>query len=361
MFNLNLNTIVVGQYALTPEQLQSAGFLKPGSAQVIQSLVNQGVPLANAMPSSLFTGKSGVKNLPSLAENVTAQAAAVTTNLQTAQTALTNAGIISGNESPTAIAGVVKAGATVGIDQTIAAVKGSASGLSSAVTSAAKGPLSSALGGATSAGAAIKAGLSNATGSLAGAKDSALKAIGSGNMAGQLADGVTSGLGSIKDSLAGLAESKGLSSAIDQAAGVAASAFNAIKDSFPTMPAGVPVDVEQVAKQAAAKAESAAAAITGASTNIQSAIKNPGSAVTNAVQSATAGIQNTLSGGAAALGKKLPGVAASASSITQNATQKLASALPALPKVEDVIKATGGNPISRTIEGDSITGTGALF
>ena len=293
-----IKSAVVGQYASTAQNLQAAGTIKPGSAALVNSLVEKGASLANAMPTTLFTGQQGAQNLTTLTNNITAQANAVKTNITAAQSALTNAGVITGKESVASIAGVVKSGATVGVPPTIDAIKGAAGGLNVAGLAAAAG-----------VGSAIQGGLTNAVGAAKGAASSALKAIGSGNMAGKLADGVTSGLGPIKDSLAGLSSAKGLSSLTDSAKGVAASAFDAIKNSFPTLPAGVPIDAAKIAGEAAKKAEAAAGTIAGAANNLTSGLTNPANALKGAAQNAAAGLQNQLSGGAAALGKALPGAA----------------------------------------------------
>ena len=316
------NLVSIGQFALTPQQLQSAGIIKPGTASLVQSLVDKGTTLANAMPPNIFTGKQGATDLQSFTNNITAQAGAVQTNLAKAQTSLTNAGVITGKESVTAIAGVVNSAATVGVSSTISAVKGAAS----------------AAGGINNA---IKGGLTNATSSLIGGAQGraaeALKAIGKGNLAGQMADSVTSGLGPIKDSLAGLASAKGLSSAVDQAKGVAASAFDAIKGSLPTLPAGVPIDAAKIAKDAAEKAEAASSTIAGAANNLTSGLSGVGNALKGAAQNAASGLQNQLSGGAAALGKALPsaggalagaasGLAGGAKSAVENAIGQVSGA-----------------------------------
>ena len=429
-------------------ELQSAGFIKPGSAPLIISLIERGMPMAKALPRNMFTGRQGAQDLPTLSTNVYAQADAMAINLEKAQTELTNAGLITGKESPTAIAGVVKAAAKVGVATTLAVVKsfagkgravkpnskrkntrnaaGSANNAngevsttngrgtptptnvsSSAVqptnnavsgsinrnvtaaltgstaqeastnplTTAAvqqgggviKIPNSSDLGGVPNIdlqnffvnvlfmsptevettlmaledpetplaislpsassltnkalGAATSA-ATGAAGALQGKVNQALGAIGNGNMAAQMADGVTSGLGSLKDSLAGLSASKGLSSLKDQSKGLAATAFNAIKEGFPKMPAGVPVDVAQVAKEAAAKAEAAASSISGSVTN---KLSGAGGLAGN-LKNAASGLQNSLSGGAAALGKNLSGAAGAVSGLS-GAASKLGGAL----------------------------------
>lgn len=282
------NTVVVGQYSMTPQQMEAAGIIKPGTAPLVQSLVNKGTTLANAMPSTIFTGKQGAQNLNAFVQNPQAQASAVQTNLQNSTAALKQAGVITGKESGTQVAGLVKSAATVGLSATVDAVKG--------VAGKALGTAGAALGAV--AGAAGKV-----TGALTGAAGKALGAIGSGNLAGKLADGLTSGLGSIANSLSGIAGSKGIADVVGAARGIAAAAFSTIKNAFPKMKAGVPVNVAEVAKEAAAKAEEASAVVPGGTTNLLNAVKDKGSGLINGAKGLASGLQNQLSGGSAALGK----------------------------------------------------------
>jgi len=335
------NIPLVGQFGLNPEQMQAAGIIKPGSAKLVQALVDSGKPLANSMPKNLFTGSQGAKSLNDLKNNFNAQSLAMTNVMKKSQAQLMNAKIITGKESPTAIAGLVNSTATVGIGATLAAVKNStgrgrggrvarpqrlASNPKGSISSninpvpqqlplaevdtlaftAPKVTVPSAAGGLN----ALKGAAGEAAGSLKAGADAALSKIGSGNLAGKMADEVTSGLGSLKDSLSGLAESKGLASLQEQAKGLAASAFDAIKSGFPSLPAGVPVDVEKEAKDAFAKVSEAAAGKSGDLTNKLSDLASKGGALKNALSKAGGELTNKLSGGAAALGKNLPGAAA---------------------------------------------------
>lgn len=377
------NIPLVGQFGLNPEQMQSAGIIKPGSAKLVQALVDKGKPLATSMPKNLFTGSQGAKTLNDLKNNFNAQSSAMTNVMKKSQTQLMNAKIITGKESPTAIAGLVNAGATVGIAATLAAVKNStgrgrggrigrperpagnpagairsnmnpvalqaqpteATALAFAVP---KVSVPSAAGGLS----ALKGAVGGAAGSLKAGADAALSKIGSGNLAGKMADEVTSGLGSLKDSLSGLAESKGLASLQDQAKGLAASAFDAIKSGFPTLPAGVPVDIEKEAKDAFAKVSEAAAGKSGDLTNKLNDLTKPGSALKGALDKAGGELQNKLSGGAAALGKNLPSAVSD--------LKAKASDLGSVVKGQVAgIQNTATAAVNRKIEASSITSIGS--
>jgi hypothetical protein len=58
-----------------------------------------------------------------LLNNTTAQTNALITNLKKSQTSLSRAGVLTGKESPTAISGVILAGATVGVPATLSFVQ----------------------------------------------------------------------------------------------------------------------------------------------------------------------------------------------------------------------------------------------
>lgn len=115
--------VSVGKLALSPKQMESAGVLKFGSAVLINSLVQGGATVKEAMTSNLFTGKQGAENLQAFIKNQSAQVDAFVINLRQSQTALTNARLITGLEDATQIAGLILSGAIVGIPATLDFVK----------------------------------------------------------------------------------------------------------------------------------------------------------------------------------------------------------------------------------------------
>lgn len=121
--NVNAGIGVLGK---TPQQLEAAGILKPGSAALVTGLVQRGMNVESAMTNNLFTGVTGAENLKAYINNVTAQASAQLINLQQAQTAMTMAGAIVGTEGPDAISGIVNAASQVGIKSTLAYLQNSA-------------------------------------------------------------------------------------------------------------------------------------------------------------------------------------------------------------------------------------------
>jgi len=115
----------VGSLAMTPQQMEAAGVLKPGASALVTSLVQSGSNVQSAMTTNLFTGAPGAENLSAFVNNTGAQVNAQVANFQKAQSGLTQAGVITGNEAPTAIAGLVTAASQVGLKETTDFVKNS--------------------------------------------------------------------------------------------------------------------------------------------------------------------------------------------------------------------------------------------
>jgi len=282
-------TAAVGSLAQTPQQLETAGILKPGSSTLINGLVQGGSNVQSAMTNNLFTGAPGAQNLAVFAQNTTAQVGAQIANFNTAQSALAKTGVITGNEAPGVIAGIVNAGSQVGI---------------SATTDFVKNAVGSATGAVNNITGALNAGASGIGGAVS-------KAIAGGNFAAGIGTNLTSGLGSIATSLGGIGSSaiKGISGAVDAAKGIAGSAFAAITKSFKPFTAGVPQNLTAIAvKNQAEQAASEASANSGAgssllgditsnlpSLNVGSALGAVTGAVSGAVASAT-GSLSSLSG-----------------------------------------------------------------
>ena len=226
-------SIAVGAFAASATQLVSQGILKPGADTLINGLTKPDSDAAKLLTSTLFTGQPGAANLTQLVSNMPAQAAGVVTSLQQAQSALTTAGVITGKEAGSAIAGPILAAVVAGPAAAIAAIQGAAGAVVGAVT--------------------------GALGAVTGALGSAANALASGNFAGNLASAVTGGLssiaGAVKSSLAGVA---GL---IENAKGVAAGAFAAITKSFKPLTPGIPQNLTAIADKAAAAEAAASAAV----------------------------------------------------------------------------------------------------
>ena len=240
----------VGKMAMTPQQMEAAMVIKPGSAALATSLVQGGANVATAMPASMFTGKPGAENLETFVQNTGAQVVAKAATLQQAQTALTTAGVITGKEAPGSIAGVVNAAATVGVAPTVDFIKNA-----SGVTSSAAASLgSSGLGALADAAKGVPPDLTlpatpgGLADSLKGAGGNVASAIASGNFASNLSTNA-GGLSSISTSLAGLgpAIAAGAAGAVASTRSLTASAFGAITKSFKPLQANVPQNLTAIA------------------------------------------------------------------------------------------------------------------
>ena len=224
----------VGQYAQTPTQLEKSGVLKPGAGALVTSVAAATGNVQAAMTDNLFTGKPGAENLKSFVNNVQAQTESLVKNIQVGQTALQNAGVMTGAESGTALGGMVMSAAKNGVNNTLSAIKNSAtSGVSSAVTSA--------------------------VGGLSGKVSGVMKDISAGNFAAKLGEGAGGALSGLQSSLNAMSQSPSLASVMEQSKGLAAQAFSAIKGSIPDLKPGVPQNLTAIAKEQASKVLATAA------------------------------------------------------------------------------------------------------
>jgi len=215
--------VVVGSLAQTAQTLEKGSVLKPGSATLVQALIDSGANAKVALAQNLFTGKSGAENLQIYTQNVSAQVDTQVTTFQQAQSSLTQSGVITGNEAPGQIAGLVTSTSQVSLSETVSFVKNTVN-TSTGLTAGSKSLIT-------------------------GAGSSVSQAISSGNFSANLGTNITGGLGSLSASLAGLgpAAAAGLSNGINAARGVAGSAFSAITSAWKPLKAGVPQNLEAIA------------------------------------------------------------------------------------------------------------------
>jgi hypothetical protein len=264
--------VAVGSFAQSPTQLVNAGVLKPGSDRLITGLAQKpGATTESIMPTQLFTGKAGAQDLTSFVADTTAQTKAVVDNMQKAQTVLTKAGVLTGKEASTQVAGLVTAGATVGTQATIDAVK-SISGVATTINNIAGSVTGAVTGAVNQLGSSISGITSQVPGSL-GQTTKAIAAIGAGATAAGLANKL-GGLGGISNSIKGLSKGlggiKGLggklgglfgggggdgpsfTDLVESVKGPAGAAFTSIRDSLKPLQAGVPQNLTAIAKASAA-------------------------------------------------------------------------------------------------------------
>jgi len=246
----------VGKMAQSPEQMEAAGILKPGSAVLIASLVSQGKTVEEAMTDNLFTGMPGAENLQAYIASTTAQVKAQVANFQQAQTQLTNSGVMTGNEDASQVTGPINAVMGTGLKTTVDFLKTSSSANGFGIS----GDVNTAVG---------------ATNKVLGDVKSL---VSSGNYAANMATKMTGGLTSLTTSLDGLKKTVGggVSGLLDSAKGIAAGAFAAITKGFPSLKAGVPQNLKQIADKASSDIQSAGTNASDVASIVKSAASTSG-------------------------------------------------------------------------------------
>lgn len=218
---INGNVASIGKLALTPDQLEQAGIIKPGSSKMVNSLINQGYSLQKAMPDSIFTGKNGATSLQAFTSSKTLQIQTTVETLKKSETELINTGVITGKESGESIAGLIVATNAAGVNNVVNTLKTNTSVEAPSVTKSKKGILGS-----------IK------------------NAISSGNKAAKIANNLGSS-GAIGDAAT---NSVGVTGAVtDTTKSASAAAFNSITSSFKPLQVGVPQNLTQISNQNSAK------------------------------------------------------------------------------------------------------------
>jgi hypothetical protein len=252
----------VGPFAQNPTQFEFGKILKPGAAALVNSLIQSGKTLEQAMTPNLFTGKVGADSLGAYANNLTAQISTQVEGFKIAQSNLINSGLLTGKEAGTQMAGVVMSAATVGIPQTIGFVQNAAN---------------QTLAGAQASLAAAAAPINNVLGSVA-------DNLSAGKFAAALSNGVTGGLSSLGASLAGMAGD--ITGKLNSLRGAAAGAFDAIASALPKLEAGVPQNLRKIAEGATAKANNEGADVAATVANQQAGSQNASGVATGTASSA---------------------------------------------------------------------------
>jgi phage-related protein len=357
----------IGSLAQTPTQLQNAGILKPGSAALVNSLVQGGANVTSAMTNNLFTGKPGAETLSALVQNTGAQVQAQVELFQKSQTALTTSGVMTGKEAPAAIAGLVLSGSQVGIKATLDTVKNVASSATASI-SGVTGVINGAVGSATGA---LNSALSGATGAANSVSSAVAGAMSTGNFAATLATTTSGGLGAIAGALSNAAKSAGdgISGLLDTAKGVAGSAFSAVTSAFKPFTAGVPQNLTAIAeKNAKDFADKAAGVVTAAGAAAGSVAGSLGQVTNAATRLGPGGLTSAISSVGSAVGSTVSGVVSSVTSgvtsaisgVTKGLTtamQGVSSGLSAIPGGQNAVSSVVNNAKGIL---NSVPGTGAI-
>ena len=259
---------VMGKLGHSPAQLEAGGYLKPGSSALVNSLIAQGKTLEQALPTNLWTGKDGVAKVADFKTNTTAQSGTQVELMKQGIFGLKEAGVINGNESPTQIGGLVQGVAAFGVGPVTAYVRNNG-----IVNTDVVGRFTTVTP-TTSQNAINQIGF-NVTSTVA-----------SGNYASNLAEKITSPIGSMLS-----AAGNTVSGIANSVKGAASGVFNAIKSGYAKLTAGKPQNLTAL---------NAASSATGS--NPVGALAGGANAVTNLV---TPVAQSSLLASASSLGTQL--------------------------------------------------------
>jgi len=320
---------VIGTPGFNPTQLVQSGIIKPGADAVINKLVSQGKSLTDAIPTNLFTGKDGITSVTTLAKTATAQVGVGINLLKSSEQGLKATGLITGNESPTQIGGLVLSSAQAGLGATIDFAKNAIGNPIGAATMDLNSTLTNAMGlgknGALknsleAAGAA----LGKATNPIIGSVD---KAIASGNSASALADKALGTLGGVD--------------VTDNLKGMAAGAFSKITSSFKALKGKIPQNLT-VAK---AEAEASSATTNAENTNKETSEQTPEELAAQTARNQSLNDKLTSAFGLQQ-GGSLRGALESAGSSIANSTRGLTDQLksgnvPGVPNIPGIPGGTG--------------------
>ena len=112
----------IGKFGFSASQLESAGFLKPGT---LQNFLQDPAQLTTVLSSpSVWTGKAGVTNLVNLLSDPGLQDVTQNEIMVTALDGLKAVGVVTGNEAPRELAGFVQTAAKFGVNKTLQWISG---------------------------------------------------------------------------------------------------------------------------------------------------------------------------------------------------------------------------------------------
>jgi len=118
-FNVDIG---VGKFGLSPEQLERAGYLTPGTvANYLGDPADTESLLNN---TNFWTEKDGISDLPAFLNSVAAQDSAVQSTMQDSFSKLRSNGVVKGTESAGDLGGLLTGAVNYGVDNTVKWAKG---------------------------------------------------------------------------------------------------------------------------------------------------------------------------------------------------------------------------------------------
>lgn len=235
---------IVGSFSLNPTQMSTAGVTKPGSDYMINVITKSTGNVAHAYPSCVFTGAPGAPDINTFATEVSSQSTALSSVSQKAQTELTKAGVISGKESTSQLAGLITGAAISGTIRTIDAISKLSNGSSTSLVDSSglySGKIDVSAGSSGGQFGDIDVYTVN---SRYGSQTNILQTI----SLGQAAAAVTSKVGGIFGISSALLLSGLANNSADTTRGSEADAYDAIKDSYAPLKPNVPQNLNAISK-----------------------------------------------------------------------------------------------------------------
>ena len=108
------NTIGVGKFGFSAEELETAGYLKPGTADFFLKDATASISTVLGSPS-VWSGNQGISNLTDFLGNESIQDSAKTDLFNKGLTSLQNAGVVTGLEDESSLAGLVSGASKFGV------------------------------------------------------------------------------------------------------------------------------------------------------------------------------------------------------------------------------------------------------
>lgn len=301
---------VVGALAATPDQLEQGGYIKPGSATLVNSLIQQGKTVEESYTANLFTGKDGVNNLSDYINKVKVQVSNAYDNFGQAERGLIRSGAMTGTESGNSTAGMIMATATEGLTKTLGFIKNAFSSTMGTTANLFKGsvsalagnnPLSGAFNNITNSISSSLQPLSSLNNSVSGMFGNVSQAFSAGNFSAALGNNIMSGLSGLATSvvsnitssittaifsklpnLSGL--TKIFESLVNASKGISDAAFKQITASYPNLTPNQPNNLENLAIKAVTSAQDPKVVITD-NTNLSAIASGAASAANNPLNS----------------------------------------------------------------------------
>lgn len=312
------DTLTVGTFSATPKEMATVA-IKPQSDVLAERLISEGKNPQKVLTPNLFTGKVGA-TLNEFTQVLGNQVKTINQTFENSKKLLTQSGLLSGNNTMTATAGIIFAGAKSGVDKVVDLVK--------------------------NVGTNIAGSIQGAANNIVGPTNQLMKNIASANFAAGLQEKLTSGLNGAASGLAALNKVPGFGDLIEKTKGLAMSMFSSIANSMKPFKAGVPQNIKELAKQNTQEIKISTDLESVQPSNLLPNIAN----VSNVTSIATASTTNNISTGLVNIPGGESGISNIVSKIGRETT---ASNIPSVNQIGNLIKNNATSVMNKISQGVS--------